>query len=70
MVAWRNKKRNKNKIFRWPALASIFAVFAGGILYGVVGIMIALPVTIILTATYRFYEDDISDKIEEIKVKK
>ena len=53
-----------------PALASIFAVFAGGILYGVVGIMIALPVTIILTATYRFYEDDISDKIEEIKTKK
>jgi predicted PurR-regulated permease PerM len=53
-----------------PPLASIFAVFAGGILYGVVGIMIALPITIILIATYRFYEDDISDKIEEIKVKK
>ncbi len=53
-----------------PALATIFAVFAGGILYGVIGIMVALPVTIILIATYRFYEDDISDKIEEIKVKR
>lgn len=53
-----------------PALATIFAVFAGGILYGVVGIIIALPVTIILIATYRFYEDDISDKIEEIKGQK
>lgn len=53
-----------------PALATIFAVFAGGILYGVVGIIIALPLTIILIATYRFYEDDISDKIEEIKNQK
>ena len=53
-----------------PSLATIFAVFAGGILYGVTGIIIALPVTIILLATYRFYEDDISDKIEEIKSQK
>lgn len=53
-----------------PALATIFAVFAGGILYGVVGIVIALPLTIVLIATYRFYEDDISDKIEEIKNQK
>lgn len=53
-----------------PALASIFAVFAGGILYGVVGIMIALPATIILISTYRFYEDDINDKISEIKNQK
>ncbi len=53
-----------------PTLLTIFAVFAGGILYGVVGIIIALPVAIILLATYRFYEDDISDKIEEIKSQK
>jgi predicted PurR-regulated permease PerM len=49
-----------------PALVTIFAVFAGGIIYGVFGIIIALPVAIILMATYKFYEDDISDKIEEI----
>lgn len=53
-----------------PALLTIFAVFAGGIIYGVVGIIIALPVAIILMATYKFYEDDINDKIEEIKNQK
>ena len=53
-----------------PALVTIFAVFTGGIIYGVVGIIIALPVAIILMATYKFYEDDISDKIEEIKNQK
>ena len=53
-----------------PGLLTIFAVFAGGKLAGVVGIIIALPVTIILLATYRFYEDDIAQKIDDIKVKK
>lgn len=53
-----------------PALVSIFAVFAGGIIYGVIGIIIALPVAIILLSTYRFYEDDISDKLDDIKGKK
>lgn len=53
-----------------PALVSIFAVFAGGIIYGVVGIIIALPIAIILLATYRFYEEDINDKLDDIKNKK
>ena len=53
-----------------PALLTIFAVFAGGILYGVAGIIIALPLAIILLATYRFYEDDIVDKLDDIKIKK
>lgn len=53
-----------------PTILTIFAVFAGGILYGIVGIVIALPIAIILLATYRFYEDDIADKIEEIKLQK
>ena len=53
-----------------PGLLTIFAVFAGGKIAGVVGIIIALPVTIILLATYRFYEDDIAQKIDDIKVKK
>lgn len=53
-----------------PGLLTIFAVFAGGKLAGVVGIIIALPVTIILLATYRFYEDDIAQRIDDIKVKK
>lgn len=52
-----------------PPLLTIFAVFAGGILYGMWGIIIALPLTIILISTYHFYEDEILDKIEDIKSK-
>jgi len=51
-------------------LINIFAVFAGGILAGFWGIVISLPVAIILLTTYRFFKEDISDKIVEIKVKK
>ena len=53
-----------------PTLVTIFAVFAGGILYGVVGIIIGLPVAIILLSTYRFYEEEISDKLVEMKKQK
>lgn len=51
-------------------LVGIFAVFAGGILFGIVGVIISLPLAIILITTYKFYWDDISDKIEDIKDKK
>ena len=57
---------NSNQV---PALLSIFAVFAGGIIYGPVGIIIALPITIILLTTYRFYRDDISDSFAKMKEK-
>ena len=53
-----------------PGLLTIFAVFAGGKLAGIFGIIVALPVTIILLATYRFYEDDIAQKLDGIKGKK
>ncbi len=52
-----------------PALLTIFAVFAGGVLGGMVGIIIALPLTIILLTIYRNYDEEISEKIEEIKEK-
>lgn len=45
---------------------TIFGVFAGGALLGVIGIIIALPVTIILSQTYKFYKGD----IENLKTKK
>lgn len=51
-------------------LVGIFAVFAGGILFGIAGIVISLPLAIIIITTYKFYRDDISDKIEDIKDKK
>ena len=52
-----------------PPLLTIFAVFAGGVLGGMVGIIIALPLTIILLTIYRNYDEEISEKIEEIKEK-
>lgn len=50
-----------------PTLLTIFAVYAGGKIYGVLGIIISLPLTILLLATYRFYKEDINDKIDAIK---
>lgn len=50
-----------------PALVNIFAVFAGGILGGFWGIVISLPVTIVLIATYKFFKEDINHKIGHIK---
>ncbi len=58
-----------NKSNQVPALLSIFAVFAGGILYGVKGIILALPITIILLTTYRFYRNEISSGISKMKKK-
>lgn len=49
---------------------TILAVFAGGILFGVIGIIMSLPVAIIIIATIKYYEDDISDKIEDMTEKK
>ena len=51
-------------------LVSIFAVFAGGILMGAIGIIISLPIAIIVIATYNYFKDDIGNKIVEIKSKK
>ena len=53
-----------------PALVNIFAVFAGGILGGFWGIVISLPVAIIIIATYRFFKEDINQKIVTIKSKR
>lgn len=52
-----------------PPLLTIFAVFAGGVLGGMIGIIIALPITIILLTIYRNYDDEISKKIDDIKEK-
>ena len=49
-----------------PALVNIFAVFAGGILGGFWGIVISLPITIIIISTYKFFKEDINNKIETI----
>ncbi|MDD4036038.1 MAG: AI-2E family transporter [Bacilli bacterium] len=47
---------NTNKI---PPLLTIFVIFAGGVIAGILGVIVALPLTIIILNTYRFYKDDI-----------
>lgn len=44
-------------------LLTIFAVFTGGVLYGVMGIAIAIPTTIIIVSTFKYYKKDILVKI-------
>ena len=46
-------------------LWTIFAVFAGGALYGFVGIVIALPLYIIINCIFNFYKDDIKTRISK-----
>jgi predicted PurR-regulated permease PerM len=53
-----------NKLY---PMISIFAVFAGSVLGGFVGILIALPIAIILQILYRSYRDEIKEKLEDIK---
>ncbi|MDD2181274.1 MAG: AI-2E family transporter [Bacilli bacterium] len=45
----------------------ILSVFAGGYLFGFMGIIISLPVAIIIITTYKFYKTDIYTKISDIK---
>lgn len=50
-------------------LLTIFAVFAGGVLGEFVGILIALPLTIIIKTIFNYYKGDIYKKIDDIKEK-
>lgn len=45
---------------------SIFSVFVGGALLGVLGIVIALPTYIVLNCTYNFFKKDIYGKIDDL----
>ncbi len=46
---------------------SIFALVAGGILFGFIGVMISLPVYIIINTTFIYFKDDIYDKLASIR---
>ncbi len=50
-----------------PPLATIFALFAGGILFGLLGVFISFPLAIFVFSLFKFYKDDISSGIEKIK---
>jgi len=45
---------------------NIFVVFAGGVLWGFIGIVIALPLYIVINCTYKFFKKDIYGKIDDI----
>ena len=49
-------------------LVVILSVFIGGSLFGILGIILSLPVAIIIITTYKYFKEDINDKIEDIKV--
>lgn len=48
-------------------IAIIFSVFAGGYLFGFMGILFALPITIVLINLYKFYAIEIHGKISDFK---
>ncbi len=47
-------------------LLIIFAVFSGGVIAGIPGIILALPLTIILVTTFKFYYTDIYKKLKPV----
>ena len=57
---------NSNKVH---PLVVIISVFAGGILFGVLGIVIALPVAIILISTFKYFKRDIMNMNRQRKYK-
>ena len=50
------------------AMWAIFAVVAGGTLFGIPGIMISLPAYIAINCTFNFFKEDIYDKITKRKI--
>ena len=45
----------------------VLSVFVGGTLFGILGIILSLPVAIILITTYKYFKEDISDKIDDMR---
>ena len=50
-------------------LVVILSVFAGGILFGTLGILLALPLAIIIIASIKYFEPEVKNTIEDIKEK-
>ncbi len=47
-------------------LVTIIALFAGGILFGVLGVFISFPLAIIVVTTYKYYKEDITRNIKKV----
>ncbi len=48
-------------------LLTIISLFAGGIIFGILGIFISFPLTILIITTYKFYKEDITKNIKKVK---
>lgn len=48
-------------------LIVIMSVFAGGALFGIIGIIISLPLAIIIVSTIKYFKNDVKEKITVIK---
>lgn len=48
-------------------LVTIIALFAGGILFGILGVFISFPLAIIAVTTYKYFKDDIARNIKKVK---
>ena len=47
-------------------LVTIVVLFAGGILFGILGVFISFPLAIIIVTTYKYYKDDITRNIKKV----
>lgn len=45
----------------------IMSVFIFGALFGIPGIVISMPATIFIVTTFRYFEEDLKDKLEDIR---
>lgn len=51
-------------------LITIFALFAGGIIFGIFGVFISFPLAIFIITTLKFYKEDITEGLSKIKENK
>lgn len=49
-------------------LITIMALFAGGIIFGIMGVFISFPLAIIMVTTYKYFKDDIARNIKRVKI--
>lgn len=48
-------------------LVTIIALFAGGIIFGILGVFISFPLAIIMVTTYKYFKDDITRNIKKVR---
>lgn len=48
-------------------IVTIISLFAGGIVFGLLGVFISFPLAIIIVTTYKYYKEDITKNIKKVK---